>query len=227
MLAAQESTQPRPWNALNRPCSLRLQIYSKTGQWEDAVKVLDTLQAQVSAQLTFLVYTLTVSPPNYCRQHNDVVSPPGGSWKGDRSAWWLQPASPQLLQPTIAVLRSQLSASLTACVTGERSGALEPSHFPHPAFAPLLKQQSVTMKVLAAGHRTGGAHLQHRHRRLLQGGAAGRGGRRVPPHAGRRRRAHRHHRYCPRLRLRARRPGACWTVEHWGCKTRLAHKAVL
>jgi hypothetical protein len=31
--------------------SVPLQIYSKTGQWEDAVKVLDTLQAQVSTTL--------------------------------------------------------------------------------------------------------------------------------------------------------------------------------
>ena len=28
-------------------CRLPLQIYSKTGQWEEAVKVLDTLQSQV------------------------------------------------------------------------------------------------------------------------------------------------------------------------------------
>ena len=41
---------------------LWLQIYSKTGQWEDAVKVLDTLQAQVSAQLRFSPYTLNIEP---------------------------------------------------------------------------------------------------------------------------------------------------------------------
>lgn len=33
----------------------RLQIYSKTGQWEDAVKVLDTLQAQVSTFPTIII----------------------------------------------------------------------------------------------------------------------------------------------------------------------------